>query len=60
MTPIDSTNDQNTMCRVISRCSLNDKEDLRKFLKMNRETFQVYTMIYYVYCKEKYEQWKQK
>ena len=56
MTPIDSTNDQNTMCRVISRCSLNDKEDLRKFLKMNRETFQVYTMIYYVYCKEKYEQ----
>ena len=45
---------------ILSEQRLNDKEEFRKFLRINTETSQVYALIYYIYCNERYEQWKQK
>ena len=45
---------------TLSELRLNDKEDFRKLLRMNTETFQVYSTVYYFCGKEKYKQWKQK
>ena len=45
---------------ILSEQRLNDKEEFRRFLRINTETFQVYAMIYYIYCSERYEQRKQK
>ena len=33
--------------RILTKLHLNDKDDLKKFLRMNTETFQVDTLIYY-------------
>ena len=45
---------------ILSEQRLNDKAEFRKFLRINTETFQVYALIYYIYCNERYEQRKQK
>ena len=33
--------------RILTKLHLNDKDDFKKFLRMNTETFQVDTLIYY-------------
>ena len=45
---------------ILSEQRLSDKEEFRRFLRINTEAFQVYAMIYYIYCNERYEQRKQK
>ena len=44
---------------ILSKQRLNDKEEIRKLLRINTETFQVYAMTYYIFCNERYEQQKQ-